>query len=372
MRACGPRRPSCSACTGSATSRAGRSPVATSSSCAAGRRSRSSRSSATTTRTSGRSPGCSPTSPTATATRPSGSRRHRATSRVSPARSPASTGSSEALDCLEAAADRPIARTVVRDAVVGRGRAATRRRPVVVAAPTRGLRWSPGAAVDRDRRAPRSGPRRALDDRADRRSIARTCSAGSGRHAEAAEAWAALAAGPGRIAIVAAIELAKIREHRLRDRPGALDAVVHGLDAVERRRRLGRPEPALEADLEPPRDPAAPAARPRLDGARPPTAARPATALDRPDLRDARSGRPRGGRAPAPAGRARPHGPGRRSRPGPSTASEPAAAAKRRSGDRRDRCRPTMAGRRTDASSAARNVSPAPVGSISRSVAVGR
>ena len=62
-------------------------------------------------------------------------------------------------------------------------------------------------------------------------------------------AWAALSAGPGRIAIVAAIELAKIREHRLRDRPGALDAVVHGLDAVERRRRIGRPEPVLEADL---------------------------------------------------------------------------------------------------------------------------
>jgi hypothetical protein len=70
-----------------------------------------------------------------------------------------------------------------------------------------------------------------------------------GRHTDAADAWAALAAGPGRIGVVAAIELAKIREHRLRDRPGALDAVMRGLDAVERRRRHGRPEPALEADL---------------------------------------------------------------------------------------------------------------------------
>ena len=60
------------------------------------------------------------------------------------------------------------------------------------------------------------------------------------------------------------------------------------------------------------------------------------------------------------------------SRPGPSTTSEPAAAAKRRSRRWRERRRPTMAGRRTDAWRAARNVSPAPVGSVSPSVAVGR
>jgi hypothetical protein len=34
---------------------------------------------------------------------------------------------------------------------------------------------------------------------------------------DAADAWASLATGPGRTAIVAAIELAKLREHRLRD-----------------------------------------------------------------------------------------------------------------------------------------------------------
>jgi len=65
----------------------------------------------------------------------------------------------------------------------------------------------------------------------------------------AAEAWASLAAGPGRSAIVAAIELAKLREHRLRDPSGALRATGDGLALVERRRRLGRPEPRLEADL---------------------------------------------------------------------------------------------------------------------------
>ena len=70
-----------------------------------------------------------------------------------------------------------------------------------------------------------------------------------GRHADAAEVWTSLAAGPGRTAIVAAIELAKLQEHRLRDRPGALAAALRGLGFIERRRRLGRPEPALEADL---------------------------------------------------------------------------------------------------------------------------
>ena len=59
-------------------------------------------------------------------------------------------------------------------------------------------------------------------------------------------------------------------------------------------------------------------------------------------------------------------------RPGPSTTSDPAAAAKRRSSRWRVRVRPTTAGRRIDAWSAARNVSPAPVGSLSPSVAVGR
>ena len=70
-----------------------------------------------------------------------------------------------------------------------------------------------------------------------------------GRHAEAAEAWESLAAGVGRSAIVASIELAKVHEHRLRDPEAATRATLRGLAIVERRRLLGRPEPALEADL---------------------------------------------------------------------------------------------------------------------------
>jgi hypothetical protein len=70
-----------------------------------------------------------------------------------------------------------------------------------------------------------------------------------GRFAEAADAWESVAAGPSRLAIVGAIELAKLHEHRLRDRSAALAATIHGLELVERRRRIGRPEPRLEADL---------------------------------------------------------------------------------------------------------------------------
>lgn len=70
-----------------------------------------------------------------------------------------------------------------------------------------------------------------------------------GRTGEALEAWDALACGPGRIAIVAAIEAAKLREHRLGDPSGALASVDRGIALAARRRALAMPEPALEADL---------------------------------------------------------------------------------------------------------------------------
>jgi len=70
-----------------------------------------------------------------------------------------------------------------------------------------------------------------------------------GRYRDAADAWTGVAAGPGRTAIVAWIELAKLREHRLGDPAGALDAALRGAAAADRRRQLALPEPALEADL---------------------------------------------------------------------------------------------------------------------------
>ena len=70
-----------------------------------------------------------------------------------------------------------------------------------------------------------------------------------GRYEASADAWASLAAGPGRTAIVACIEIAKLREHRLADRGGAMSAACRGLALAERRRHLGMPDPGLEADL---------------------------------------------------------------------------------------------------------------------------
>jgi hypothetical protein len=70
-----------------------------------------------------------------------------------------------------------------------------------------------------------------------------------GRIDDACQAWATLAASSGRLGVVASIELAKLREHRQRDLLGAFEASTRGLASAERRRRIGRPEPALEANL---------------------------------------------------------------------------------------------------------------------------
>jgi hypothetical protein len=157
----------------------------------------------------------------------------------------------EALDCLETAMTRGVVDPIAPIApirVAAREGAATDTDPW----------WSPRRPPDfggRPRPAPRlsAATRTAAFDApwtseriaVDRAHLLRRV----GRHADAADAWSALAAGPGRTAILAAIELAKIQEHRLRDRAGALDAALRGLGAIERRRRLGRPEPGLEADL---------------------------------------------------------------------------------------------------------------------------
>jgi uncharacterized protein YprB with RNaseH-like and TPR domain len=70
-----------------------------------------------------------------------------------------------------------------------------------------------------------------------------------GRLEEALIAWDSLACGPGRVAVLATIEGAKLREHRLRDPGAAMVTVERGLALADRRRARGLPEPALEADL---------------------------------------------------------------------------------------------------------------------------
>jgi hypothetical protein len=157
----------------------------------------------------------------------------------------------EALACLDAVFDRdaeppppprPTARPVVRETVATDDAPwwSPRRRADFGGPPTRHDRFG-GAPRTAAFDAPWTTERIAID----RAHLLRRL----GRHADAADAWSALAAGPGRGAIIATIELAKLHEHLLRNRPAALATALRGLGQVERRRRLGRPEPALEADL---------------------------------------------------------------------------------------------------------------------------
>jgi hypothetical protein len=154
----------------------------------------------------------------------------------------------EALDCLDAAMVRDLDDPVPSTRVAAREGAAGDGDPW----------WSPRRPADfggppRPASAFAVAPRQAAFDAAwttERIAIERAhLLRRLGRHADAAEAWSALLAGRGRTAIMAAIELSKLHEHRLRDGPGALTAALRGLGQLERRRRLGRPEPAFEADL---------------------------------------------------------------------------------------------------------------------------
>jgi RNase_H superfamily len=99
--------------------------------------------------------------------------------------------------------------------------------------------------VDWDRRQAFDRPWDTVRIRVDRAHLLRRM----GRTVDALEAWESLAHGPGRTAIVAVIEAAKLREHRLADAGGALATVERGLNLADRRRALGMPEPDLETDL---------------------------------------------------------------------------------------------------------------------------
>ncbi len=67
-----------------------------------------------------------------------------------------------------------------------------------------------------------------------------------GRYTDAAEVWQALASGIGPLAVVAWVEVAKLREHRLGDLVGAYDAAYSGRELAQRRRRMGRIDPPLD------------------------------------------------------------------------------------------------------------------------------
>jgi hypothetical protein len=70
-----------------------------------------------------------------------------------------------------------------------------------------------------------------------------------GRHDDAVAAWLDLASGPGSIAVQAWVEVAKLREHRLADLLGALDATRRAAALAERRRRMGLGDPIVEGAL---------------------------------------------------------------------------------------------------------------------------
>ncbi|MBI3751798.1 MAG: ribonuclease H-like domain-containing protein [Chloroflexi bacterium] len=67
-----------------------------------------------------------------------------------------------------------------------------------------------------------------------------------GRHGDAEAAWLELTEAGGTLAVLAWIEVAKAREHRLHDLDGALAAVSLATRTIERQRFLGRPLPRLE------------------------------------------------------------------------------------------------------------------------------
>ncbi|MEJ7748960.1 MAG: ribonuclease H-like domain-containing protein [Candidatus Limnocylindrales bacterium] len=167
----------------------------------------------------------------------------------------------EALTCLEAAADAPDASAARRPwtETAGQAREAVARPGVPVGPQLDDEAWwlphhrpdfggRPSASVGlAGSRRPAAFDAPWTDERiaVDRAQLLRRL----GRLPEAVEAWLALGAGRGRIAVLAWVEVAKLREHRLGDLSGAIEATQRGMATAERRRRLGRPEPALEIDL---------------------------------------------------------------------------------------------------------------------------
>jgi uncharacterized protein YprB with RNaseH-like and TPR domain len=143
------------------------------------------------------------------------------------------------------------------------------------------------------------------------------------RYADAEAAWLQLTATRGTLGALAWVEVAKLREHRLGDLTGAIEAASAALRLVERQAWLGRPLPGLESAL---------GLRLARLGAR---AAR--------RRMSARSGTP--------------------SKPRPSTTREAAAAARVAGSSRPS----SNDGWSRLASIAARKTSPAPVGSITPS-----
>ena len=117
--------------------------------------------------------------------------------------------------------------------------------------------WHPRRPADVGGRTPRPSWERLVSGRlespwtAERVSIERgRLLRRLGRHDDAVATWLDLAARPGAVAIQAWIEVAKLREHRLGDLAGALDATGRAMALTERRRRLGMGDPTVDRALD--------------------------------------------------------------------------------------------------------------------------
>jgi hypothetical protein len=117
--------------------------------------------------------------------------------------------------------------------------------------------WHPRRPADVGGRAPRSSWERIVTGRLDspwtteRIAIERgRLLRRMGRHDEAVAVWLDLASGPGAVAIQAWVEVAKLREHRLGDLAGALDATSRAVALAERRRRLGMGDPLIDRAID--------------------------------------------------------------------------------------------------------------------------
>ena len=161
-----------------------------------------------------------------------------------------------------------------------------------------------------------------------------------GRSRDAEVAWTELVAAGGTLAALAWIEVAKLREHQLRDPHGALEAASLAASVVERQARLGRRLPRLESAL----------AR-RISRLR--------TRVVRAQALATRVERRRIRRSTASSS-------GTPDRPRASVASDAAAAASRTSAPRAGG-RPARDGSSLSATIAARSTSPAPVASTAPS-----
>ena len=156
----------------------------------------------------------------------------------------------DALDCIEAALDRPATTPPNRRANEERLQFGTGeeppddpwwdpRRPADIGGPRRAPGWD--RIVSGRLESPWTVERVTIE----RGRLLRRL----GRHDEAVAAWLELARGPGAVAIQAWVEVAKLREHRLRDIPGAIDATHRALALADRRRRLGLGDPIVDRAL---------------------------------------------------------------------------------------------------------------------------